>query len=185
MQTFPCNRVIVQVLGFDTLDNIYLDISSVHFFNCPAVAPRPVTTRNTTHRELTAPWLISSAMFPTARMSASRHDSSTTPTSRAWPVQSFTARSVPSASGRTSGPRRRIRSPSTTSRDCVTRCLSAHSAALRWPRPSAYTREFPKLTCVGTGPRPHRVCRQWGFRAQALVFYGRDNGVFGCRHWCF
>ena len=23
-----------------------------------------------------------------------------------------------------------------------------------WPRPSAYTREFPKLTCVGTGPRP-------------------------------
>ena len=23
-----------------------------------------------------------------------------------------------------------------------------------WPRPSAYTREFRKLTCVGTGPRP-------------------------------
>ena len=27
-----------------------------------------------------------------------------------------------------------------------------------------------KLTCVGTGPRPHRVSRQWGFRAQALGF---------------
>eukprot|EP01044_Picomonas_judraskeda_P000108 COSAG03_NODE_5_length_26473_cov_42.749526_5_plen_102_part_00 len=39
-----------------------------------------------------------------------------------------------------------------------------------WPRPTAYTREFPKLTCVGSGPRPHRVCRQWGFRTQALVF---------------
>ena len=46
------------------------------------------------------------------------------------------------------------------------------------PRPSAYTREFPKLTCVGTGPRPHRVCRQWGFRAQALVF-------LWSRHWGF
>ena len=55
----------------------------------------------------------------------------------------------------------------------------------RGPRPSAYTREFPKLTCVGTGPRPHRVCRQWGFRAQALVFFGRGIGVFECRHWCF
>ena len=46
------------------------------------------------------------------------------------------------------------------------------------PRPSAYTREFPKLTCVGTGPRPHRVCSQWGFRAQALVF-------LWSRHWGF
>jgi len=40
-----------------------------------------------------------------------------------------------------------------------------------WPRPSAYTREFPKLTCVGTGPRPRRVCRHWGF-------CGRGIGVF-------
>ena len=46
------------------------------------------------------------------------------------------------------------------------------------PRPSAYTREFPKLTCVGTGPWPHRVSRQWGFRAQALVF-------LWSRHWGF
>ena len=46
------------------------------------------------------------------------------------------------------------------------------------PRPSAYTREFRKLACVGTGPRPHRVCRQWGFRAQALGFLSVGNGVF-------
>ena len=52
-------------------------------------------------------------------------------------------------------------------------------AALTWrPRPNAYTREFPKLTCVGTGPRPRRVCRQWGFWAQALVFWSVGIGVF-------
>ena len=36
-------------------------------------------------------------------------------------------------------------------------CLGAKTplpAHPMWPRPSAYTREFPKLTCVGTGPRP-------------------------------
>ena len=48
-------------------------------------------------------------------------------------------------------------------------CLRAKTplpAPPMWPRPSAYTREFPKLTCVGIGPRPRRVCRQWGFQVQ-------------------
>ena len=43
--------------------------------------------------------------------------------------------------------------------------------------------------CVGIGPRPRRVCRQWGFQVQALVFFGLRQtgniGVFECRHWCF
>ena len=37
-------------------------------------------------------------------------------------------------------------------------CLRAKTplpAHPMWPRPSAYTREFRKLTCVGTGPRPY------------------------------
>ena len=49
----------------------------------------------------------------------------------------------------------------------------------QWPRPSAYTREFPKLTCVGTGPRPRRVCRHWRFCGRGIgVFLGAGIGVF-------
>jgi len=55
-----------------------------------------------------------------------------------------------------------------------------------WPRPSAYTREFRKLTCVGTGPRPRRVCRQWGFCGRGIgVFWVQALVFLRSRHWCF
>ena len=54
------------------------------------------------------------------------------------------------------------------------------------PRPSAYTREFPKLTCVGTGPRPRRVCRHWGFCGRGIgVFWVQALVFLRPRHWCF
>ena len=61
--------------------------------------------------------------------------------------------------------------------------LPAHAS---WPRPSAYTREFPKLTCVGIGPRPRRVCRQWGFCGRGIgVFWVQALVFLRPRHWCF
>ena len=55
-----------------------------------------------------------------------------------------------------------------------------------WPRPSAYTREFRKLTCVGPGPRPRRVCRHWGFCGRGIgVFWVQALVFLRPRHWCF
>ena len=60
--------------------------------------------------------------------------------------------------------------------------LPAHPT---WPRPNAYTREFRKLTCVGTG-RGHVGCAGNGvFARRHWCFCGRGIGVFGCRHWGF
>ena len=64
--------------------------------------------------------------------------------------------------------------------------FARHPASSEGRRPPYFGQVLPKLTCVGTGPRPRRVCRHWGFCGRGIgVFWVQALVFLRPRHWCF